>query len=87
MVFTINHMQTLNIIHRDLKPNNIMFDDDMNVKIIDFGEAKDITESLGPENYKTDEEASKTMAYDRGDQTPEIAELPGNSIDVEKKVN
>jgi 3-phosphoinositide dependent protein kinase-1 len=44
-----------------------MFDDDMNVKVIDFGEAKDITESLGPENYKTDEEASKTIAYDRGD--------------------
>jgi len=31
--------------HRDLKPLNIMLDNNYNIKIIDFGDAKDINET------------------------------------------
>jgi serine/threonine protein kinase len=45
IAYTIDFFHSKNIAHRDLKPNNIMFDDNWNIKIIDFGEAKDLSEA------------------------------------------
>ena len=33
-------MQSLEIMHRDLKPQNLLLDDQFNIKFIDFGDAK-----------------------------------------------
>jgi len=38
------------IMHRDLKPQNIMLDENYNVKIIDFGDARKINEALDDED-------------------------------------
>lgn len=41
---TVEYLQLNGIMHRDLKPLNIMLDDNYNIKLIDFGDAKDINE-------------------------------------------
>lgn len=40
LVLTIEYLNSQNIAHRDIKPGNIMLDENYNMKLIDFGEAK-----------------------------------------------
>jgi 3-phosphoinositide dependent protein kinase-1 len=55
MVFVLYALQEKRIVHRDLKPQNFVLDEEWNLKLIDFGEAKkiemcDIEESDSPDN-------------------------------------
>lgn len=37
MLSAIEHMHSCGIVHRDVKPDNILIDEEANLKIIDFG--------------------------------------------------
>ena len=40
----VKYMHSKGIAHRDIKAENIVFDSDMNAKLIDFGLAKDYSQ-------------------------------------------
>ena len=42
---SLEHIHEQKIIHKDIKPQNIMFDKDMQVKIIDFGISEDLSQN------------------------------------------
>ena len=37
----LSHCYDSKIMHRDLKPENLLIDEDMHIKLIDFGDAKE----------------------------------------------
>lgn len=40
-------MHSINLLHRDIKPENIVFDDEFNAKLCDFGWTAELTNKYG----------------------------------------
>ena len=56
LINSLEFMQSKNVIHRDLKPLNIMLDENFNLKLIDFGDAKVVEEK-----EKLDQSTNKSV--------------------------
>ena len=56
IVGTLEFMGSKRILHRDLKPDNILIDEDYNIKLTDFGESKKLTEEQIANTHVEDEQ-------------------------------
>ena len=54
MVNCIEYLQHQNIMHRDLKPQNMMLDENYNIKLIDFGDARKVDDQLDEDEISPD---------------------------------
>jgi 3-phosphoinositide dependent protein kinase-1 len=63
----IEHMHNRGVIHRDLKPENVLLDDQMHVKITDFGTAKLLPDPRKPKSAA--EVEIPGMTDDNGEST------------------
>lgn len=63
---TLEYLQSLEIMHRDMKPQNMLLDENFNIKFIDFGDAK--KENEEPLDEEDDPgTVSSSMDDDNGD--------------------
>lgn len=54
LVLTLEYLQSKNIAHRDIKPSNIMIDEQLYIKLVDFGDAKVVDKYEWLDDNKSD---------------------------------
>ena len=63
LVNAIELLQDNEIMHRDMKPMNVMLDDNFNVKLIDFGDAKKMNENIEEdEDFYEDQDQQSSIS-------------------------
>jgi len=66
MIIALEFLFFNRVAHRDLKPDNILLDENFDIKICDFGEAK-VIEEEEVENY-TEMVRNKTVKKKKGEE-------------------
>ncbi|KAK0612822.1 kinase-like domain-containing protein [Bombardia bombarda] len=59
----VDYMHSRGVIHRDLKPENVLLDDQMHVKITDFGTAKLLLDPRSPRPPEDAAEEERTASF------------------------
>lgn len=77
MVSALNHTHAQQIVHRDIKPSNIFIDRNGDVKLLDFGIAKEVDSTLGTKTGST----LGTMIYMSPEQVKDPKHI-GSKSDV-----
>lgn len=54
ILYTLEYIHSKNILHRDLKPSNILINQDCQIKLADFGLARNIPRNSTEIKYKID---------------------------------
>lgn len=76
---TIEYMHSKGVIHRDLKPENVLLDEQMRVKITDFGTAKILDPPKKPPRDETNGEINGFGSVHTGDAV-EVDDTRANSF-------
>ncbi|KKA27477.1 hypothetical protein TD95_001968 [Thielaviopsis punctulata] len=59
----IDYMHARGVIHRDLKPENVLLDDNMHIKITDFGTAKLLADPRTPANSQPSADDDRAASF------------------------